>query len=164
MANTKHAKVNITFCAAVVLLFLTLVTTHFTGGLYARYAASDNAQDSARVASFDVEIAGEILSAEPKIGLVPGENDFYFTVNNKSEVDINVVVTVQNKTDNIPLSFCIYEDGATATPLQDSFTFSDSIDTNSSDGYYLRVVVPQENAVINMLDLVDITIVTEQID
>lgn len=59
--NKKAAVCNVPMALACVLLCLTLLTTHFTGGLYARYTISDEASDSARVASFgDVKLVEEL--------------------------------------------------------------------------------------------------------
>ena len=50
--HRTHSKLNIPFCAGLVLLCLTLFSMHLTSGLYARYVTSDSAEDSARVIKF----------------------------------------------------------------------------------------------------------------
>lgn len=83
----KKAKLNIPICAALVLLFLTMVSIHMTSGLYARYTTSDSAHDSARVAKFAVESV-----------LTPVENEngkFTLTVTNNSEVAVQYKVEVE---------------------------------------------------------------------
>ena len=50
--HNKTAKVNIPMCIATLLFCLTLVSVHFTSGLYAKYSVSDSGRDSARVISF----------------------------------------------------------------------------------------------------------------
>lgn len=50
--HNKTAKVNIPMCIATLLFCLTLVSVHFTSGLYAKYSVSDSGSDSARVISF----------------------------------------------------------------------------------------------------------------
>lgn len=56
----REMKLNIPMCAACILLCLTLITTHMTGGLYAKYTASGAGSDSARVITFgDISIAEE---------------------------------------------------------------------------------------------------------
>ena len=167
MSDTGRSKFNIPFCMAAVLLFLTLVSTHFTGSLYARYVTTDNAQDDARVAQFEVAHQGDVLTSSLELAIVPGEHKYYIMVDNASEVAVNCEIKVENRTDNLPLKFTVYEDGATPpVPETGSFTMSDDIDVGSGDGYYLLVVFPQENAEnhINKLDIVDISVSTSQID
>lgn len=81
------AKVNIPICAALVLLFLTMVSIHMTSGLYARYTSTSTASDSARVAKFDVDANKQ--DDVTVICDIDGDNgDYVITVNNKSEVAI----------------------------------------------------------------------------
>ncbi len=53
----NNGKVNIALFTAAVLLCLTLLTTHLTSGLYARYTTEASSSDSARVAKFVVTAA-----------------------------------------------------------------------------------------------------------
>ena len=48
-------KVNIPILIAMVLLSLTLISTYFTSGLYARYTEYAEGSDSGRVAQFQIE-------------------------------------------------------------------------------------------------------------
>ena len=48
-------KVNIPILIALVLLGLTLISSHFTSGLYAKYTRNAEGSDSARVAQFKIE-------------------------------------------------------------------------------------------------------------
>lgn len=50
--HRTHSKLNIPFCAGLVLLCLTLFSMHLTSGLYARYVTTDSADDAARVITF----------------------------------------------------------------------------------------------------------------
>ncbi|MBE6887524.1 MAG: hypothetical protein E7484_03785 [Ruminococcaceae bacterium] len=86
MTNTKRRKLNIPFCVAVVLLFLTLVSIHFTSGLYARYTVSDTSDDSARAATF-----GQITLTEKVDGVVVDPSYTHIVV---PGVDINKQVHV----------------------------------------------------------------------
>ena len=74
---------NIPTFAALVLLLLTMITTHMTGGLYARYTTTGSSKNSARVAKFDVDFT-----------LTGSGKDFQLTVLNGSEVTIRYIVTV----------------------------------------------------------------------
>lgn len=51
----RKSKINIPFVAAMGLLCLTLLSFHFTSGLYARYSSSYTTRDMARVAAFRIE-------------------------------------------------------------------------------------------------------------
>ena len=86
------AKLNIPMCAALVLLFLTMLSIHLTSGLYARYTATSTASDSARVAKFDVlgEIGGtvELTSSMIEAGKCA------LTVTNASEVAVKYAISV----------------------------------------------------------------------
>lgn len=85
MNGRKH---NIPMCAALVLLLLTMITTHLTSGLYARYTSTASSQDSARVAKFDV-------SCEVKENKNNGtENEFTVTVTNQSDVAVTYTLEV----------------------------------------------------------------------
>ena len=51
-AKKRKAPCNIPMTLAGILFCLTLISIHFTGGLYARYTTSAAASDSARVVTF----------------------------------------------------------------------------------------------------------------
>ena len=88
------AKLNIPMCAAVVLLFLTLLSIHLTSGLFARYTTTVTASDSARVAKFDVDVTADIKD----ITVDCEQSDsgtFILTVNNKSEVAVIYVLKIK---------------------------------------------------------------------
>ena len=76
MANrAQQGKVNIPICLAGVLLCLTLFSTHFTGGLFARYVSRDSGSDSARVIQFgDLTLTetGDFKNGEAFV--IPGVN------------------------------------------------------------------------------------------
>lgn len=85
-------KMNIPMLAALILLLLTMVTTHFTSGLYARYVSHVTATDSARVAKFDVK---GTLSGDVKVDCKSNEGGtFTISVQNQSEVSIGYDVDV----------------------------------------------------------------------
>ena len=86
------AKLNIPMCAALVLLFLTMLSIHLTSGLYARYTATSTASDSARVAKFDVKGTGSgdltVTSANTEAGI------YTLTIENDSEVAVEYDIGV----------------------------------------------------------------------
>lgn len=92
----EKAKLNIPVCAALVLLFLTLLTTHITGGLYARYAAQTTGRDTARVARFEIDVTP--LQEELTVDCAVAQDTTYnFTVTNDSEVPVRYSVLVTFK-------------------------------------------------------------------
>lgn len=76
MRKDRPAMVNIPMCIALALLCLTLVTSHLTSGLYARYVAQDESFDSARVIKFgNIRLIEEgSFFEEGKLRIIPGEN------------------------------------------------------------------------------------------
>lgn len=76
MANrAQQGKVNIPICLAGVLLCLTLFSTHFTGGLFARYISRDSGSDSARVIQFgDLTLTETGDFKDGKAFVIPGVN------------------------------------------------------------------------------------------
>lgn len=93
MGKGKH---NIPMCVALLLMLLTLVTTHMTGGLFARYVATETASDSARVAKFQVQV--ESTDGVLTVDCATDDQGVYtFTVTNQSEVTMGYSVTVEFK-------------------------------------------------------------------
>ena len=87
------AKLNIPMCAALVLLFLTMLSIHLTSGLYARYTAAAEAGDSARVAKFDVSaVVDEAITLDCTEGDMTAECKI--AVTNDSEVAVSYSVTI----------------------------------------------------------------------
>lgn len=88
-------KVNIPMALACVLLCLTLISMHLTGGLFARYTAKGDGGDSARVAKFSV--LSTLIPQEEKVSFQcsPSETgEFDLTVQNRSEVAVEYTVDV----------------------------------------------------------------------
>lgn len=86
MKGRKH---NIPMRMALVLLCLTMLTTHLTGGLYARYTTTATGSDGARVAKFDVQC--NVTKDGDTDGL------FKVTVKNTSEVTITYDLQVETE-------------------------------------------------------------------
>ena len=178
MAERKPLKVNIPFCTACVLLFFTLLSIHFTSGLYARYTTSGTAQDSARVAKFDVthSLNGQAITQQLSLDrrFVPGIYPYNFTVINNSEVRVNCTITVKT-TDNLPLelAFLNVPEGETITEEADrvyrEITRNAYIPANTTAEYTLQITFPQQtatgaNSLNGMFDIVSISVLTEQAD
>lgn len=93
MGERKPSKVNIPMCIACVLLCLTLFSIHLTAGLYARYTASSESTDTARVAKFSI---GRSLSEDVTVECDTGDEtgEYTVTVNNQSEVAVTYEIAV----------------------------------------------------------------------
>lgn len=80
--------------AAAVLFCLVLITTSMMAGLFARYTAKGSAEDSARVAAFNVLFRG--LEAPVTVDCKDGEKDgtYTLTVENKSEVAVSNALSI----------------------------------------------------------------------
>jgi len=116
------AKSPVMFYVALVLCFIVLVSFNATSKLYARYATEDSASDSARVAKFSITATEDTINtfALAVEGLRPGEvRQFVITVTNNSEVAINCTITVENKTNNLPLIL---------NPVSQNFSIGQSAD------------------------------------
>lgn len=74
MYRQSKLKLNIPMCIACVLLCLTLFSFHFCGGLYAKYTASGEGSDSARVIKFNnitLTETGDFYDGN-KLMIIPG--------------------------------------------------------------------------------------------
>lgn len=112
MTRRARAKVNIPICAAAILLCLTMFSVHLTSGVYARYTTTASGSDSARVAKFEIEETGTVLSSGIEAALVPGEKvERTISVENKSEVIVKYSVSLTNETGNLPLAISLTKMG-----------------------------------------------------
>ena len=96
-------KLNIPMFTALILLLLTMITTHMTSGLYARYVATSSGGDSARVAAFDVSSQ---LTADSEVN-----GKYTLTVSSASEVAVEYKIVV---TFDAPMSVAL-NDGTPQT-------------------------------------------------
>lgn len=86
-------KLNIPMFAALILLLLTMVTTHITSGLYARYTGSASGSASARVAKF--KVTGSLDKEDITVDCAQGKSGTYqITVKNDSEVTVKYSMRV----------------------------------------------------------------------
>ena len=91
----------------VVLLCMVLASFWLMCNIYARYSTQASGSDSARVAKFDVQETGTLLSEQIiNTDVYPGFSRTYTVgVTNNSEVTIEYVMNVKNKYNNLPLQF-----------------------------------------------------------
>lgn len=81
--------------AALILLCLILLCVHLLGNLYAKYATSDDGDDGARVAKFDVKVTGE--PAKVTITCCDADSNpgaYSIRIQNESEVAVRYDITV----------------------------------------------------------------------
>lgn len=137
-------KKNRTWRAAALLLALTLVTSCFVGGTFAKYTTTGEATDTARVAKFGVtvEAGGSLFDKTYKDAPVT-ESDASLTVNSSSEdnvlapgtkssaegltinvtgtPEVDVKVTSEIKAKNVFLTAGTYAKMVKATPTSENF-------------------------------------------
>lgn len=146
--------------AACVLLCLTLLSFHFTGGLYARYTTSASGDDGARVAKFNVtDTFTETLSLSSTPGITQVRK---IVVTNNSEVAVSYVVTVENTTKNIPYKFSVND----SAPQLYQCSVPCTIAPGGDDTVTITAQWDKEGALayMGMVDLVSISVTAQQID
>lgn len=103
MARRKRAKMNIPMVLAGVLLCLTLLSVHFSSGIYARYTTSADGNDSAKVASFGnltLEETGSFSNASKTAIIVPGVDLIKNAAVSFSASEVSVYVIVEAELSN----------------------------------------------------------------
>lgn len=99
--NRKN-KPNIFLCAALGLLCLVLITTHFSSGMLARFVTRSSGHDSARAAASAVEALLEPASA----------NSYQISIQNKSETAVSCSVQIKLSEPRVGLIRSVTLDGA----------------------------------------------------
>lgn len=170
--HKRKAKMNIPIRVAAVLLCLTLVSTYFVSGMFARYATSGQSSGNARVAKFSIEGSG-ISSQYLDASLSPGtDKDVPLIIENNSEVAVEYTVVVTNVTNNLPLSFRMEKKGASPTvraggTTSDSTTFTVLQSPDSHGEYTLFINWQAQDGDIDrigMVDYIKVTVTAVQTD
>ncbi len=169
----KHDFRNFIATLSGILLCLTLITSHLTAGMYARFISTDSAADTARVAAFRVTEAGQLISSFAA-ELTPGNPCIVpIHVNNESEVAISYSIAIVNTSKTLPLTFLFGKAGGTRSPMAQEdgrFTYTDYINPNSASSYDLELYwVPsstsaEDLAYMGYVDMITITLTATQID
>ena len=153
--NNRHS--NWILRLAGILFCLTLFSVHLTSGLYARYTTSASGSDSARVARFDVQAEGELITFI-SADIRPGETvEKTVEVTNNSEVAITYTVTAVNKFRNLPLAFTFQKEGK-----QDLL-----LEPGKNATFTLSIQWPGEQNQVSYsgkVDLIQLTLKAEQAD
>lgn len=135
-------KKNYTMRLAAMLLTLTLVTSCFVGGTFAKYTTQIAGSDTARVAQFGVTLSvdADLFDKEYDDGAIsvkshddadvvaPGTTGTatIFTIAGTPEVDVTIDITLNGKDDGNPLTMVTLPAG----------TYKDWTDLNSATGTY----------------------------
>ena len=136
-------KKNHTMRAASLLLVLTLITSCFVGGTFAKYTTQIAGSDTARVAQFGVTLAVDadlfdkeydspsaisVKSHDDADVIAPGTTGTatIFTIAGAPEVDVTVDITLNGKADATPFTMVTLPAG----------TYKDWTDLNSATGTY----------------------------
>lgn len=166
----NKTKMNIPIRVAAALLCLTLVSTYFVSGLFARYVTRGESTSSARVAKFSIEGSG-ILSQPIAINLAPGGSDEKkLFIQNNSEVAVEYTVTVTNMTNNLPLNLSMEKEGTPSAEQKNDTTFTAQwLPGSYTDTYTLHIEWSDEKAdedlaLIGMVDHIVATVTAVQID
>ena len=109
-----NKKYPITFLFAIISLCLVLISSYFTGGLYARYISTATPSGDAHIARFEID--SNLYSEDTVIDLgviKPGfvSDEITITVENKSQVSVEYIFSV-NSSGNLPLTYTFSNDGA----------------------------------------------------
>lgn len=130
------------FYVGVVVLCCFLISTHFTGGLYAKYSTTAYGEDSARVAKFDADCNIATMATPIDLSFFDESKfscSFGFQVESNSEVDVgyDVIVTMPNEVSSYEwLEVSISLDGGvtkTVDPQANVFTFEDVAQISAND-------------------------------
>lgn len=133
------------FYVGVVVLCCFLISTHFTGGLYAKYSTTAYGEDSARVAKFyaNSNIAERAMVESIDLSFFDESKlscSFGFIVESNSEVDVgyDVIVTMPHEVSSYDwLEVTISLDGGVTKPattrVANVFTFEDVAQISTND-------------------------------
>jgi len=165
-----NRKTPVVFYVGILLLAAVLITFHMSGGLYAKYRATADASDSARVAAYVFELVNEDQSIEiPVTYNADGSGIYTVQVKNTNgvktcEVSQSYAITVTKLTDNIGLTLALYSDAECTVAVDGTGTLPAG--TAETDTFYLKISLPAnpEYTVASEIDLIHISVSSAQID
>ena len=170
----SKTKKNIPMRVAAVLLCLTLFSTYFVSGLFARYSTSVQSGGHARVAKFSIQGGGAFTQSIETV-LSPGEEKgVSLIIENNSEVAVEYTITAANVTNNLPLRFFLQKDGASEVDINNGTVFTDQqIPGSHTDKYtlFIQWPAPADEAAMTraleqmgMVDYITVTVTAAQMD
>jgi len=173
--NTVKKYRNIPLCLAAGLLCLMLGSSYCLSGVMARYATTATSGGIGRVAKFLITeklTHGNSLIAElDAVPIAGGEADqpiAFLNITNNSEVAVEYIITVQNESGNLPLTFSI--DNIKSTAKDGTFTFTTELAPGTEYNYTLNSQWSQAPGDLNaleymgMVDYISLTAEAVQID
>ena len=148
----------IVFYVGLLLVCLTFFSIHMSSGLYARYVTQASGSDSARVATFDLAMTGD-LEQNLSLTLDPGETQTYtFTFTNSGETTLAYRFELINTTGNLPLTFSSDQGtlgmGQTVQGVTCKITWPKETETGN----------PTDPEYAGMVDVVTVRVIVEQVD
>ena len=156
---------------AAVLLSLVLITTGMVSGRYARYVTSASGSDSARVAKFTVTqsiLQGETDLAQtiPMPEIKPGDTVVInIVLEYDTEVAVRSTVDVQSLYSNLPLTISVQEKGTLSSQSSNfSAEYRPGTFTKEYEAAITWVRGSNDVDYIGMVDLITITVTSEQVD
>ncbi len=100
----QNKKINFLTIAKLILVFV-IITIYPMSNIYARYISKDSLKQDATVAKFDVSESFVAEESFP-VSIKPGEQvNREILINNNSDVAILLTISVENITNNLPLTF-----------------------------------------------------------
>ena len=156
---------------AAVLLSLVMLTTGLVSGRYARYATSETGSDSARVAKFTVTqsiLQGEtdLTQTIPMPEIKPGDTVVInIVLEYDTEVAVRSTVDVQSLYSNLPLTISVQEKGTLSSQSSNfSAEYRPGTFTKEYEAAITWVQGSNDVDYIGMVDLITITVTSEQVD
>lgn len=159
---------NIPIYAAAVMLCMTLLSTYFVAGLYARYSTGEENINEARVAKFSITGDGTLL--EPiEAELAPGDSlEEVLNIHNNSEVAVEYTISVTNVTNILPLHFSMTKADSAPDLAADGTTFTaQQLPGSHTDQYTLHIdwaAADNDPALMGLVDYITVTVTATQID
>ena len=156
---------------AAVLLSLVLITTGMVTGRYARYVTSSTGSDNARVAKFAVTqsiLQGEtdLTQTIPMPEIKPGDTVVInIVLEYDTEVAVRSTVDVQSLYSNLPLTISVQEKGTLSSQSSNfSAEYRPGTFTKEYEAAITWVQGSDDLVYIGMVDLITITVTSEQVD
>ena len=137
----SKAKLNIPMFAALILLLLTMVTTHMTSGLYARYTAAASGSDSARVAKYEITVNAASADNLVLTPAVPASYKFSITSESEVSVEYDLIITLPKKLpDSIALSLVRGDDTRTLNSASNVYTVKNAGTFSAQGGTHAYIL------------------------
>ncbi len=156
----RYEKASRAYLFRILLVYVLILLCIAVPITVSRYVASDNAQDQAGVAKFNVTQSGTLTQTISDVSFGGGEweHAYTFTIENNSEVGVVYSVEVTSS-GNLPLEF-LWDGAETATPLEDKRLESDGDEATHS--LVVRWAGPKDAKYSGLIDMITVTVTCEQ--